>query len=90
MSYIHVILTCFSYHGILRVETLPPSPGLEAVDQGQLFGNILADASQIAPFLFAKDLTSMGDLQDPKMEVLYICIHLYHFSGHMLGLYPLT
>ena len=27
---------------------------------------------------------SMGDLQDPKMKVLY------HISGHILGVYPLT
>ena len=59
------------YHGFshdfsvdsVSLGPLGPCPGLEAVDQGQLFGNILA---------------SMGDLQDPKMEVLYISIHLYH------------
>ena len=29
-------------------------------------------------------IRSMGDLQDPKIEVLY------HISGHILGVYPLT
>jgi hypothetical protein len=30
-----------------------------------------------------REIRSMG-FQDPKMEVLY------HFSGHILGVYPLT
>ena len=33
---------------------------------------------------FCQNLISMGDLQDPKMEVLY------HFSGHILWWYSLT
>ena len=36
------------------------------------------------PVLVLRILSSMGDLQDPKMELLY------HISGHILGGYSLT